>query len=235
MGCRVGPNSVALRVRCLMWAMVCWFMGIPTMDCGNANPQTLWVGSPPKLILNELVVFKSAHVNHANLKISAEHAIHTPLKKWSLEALGLLSKLFVCPSKGARVCAGVGRAGSPNEVELWESHDLGTWGSSNVNHSLLIQQPKKNNTMQQYPILDALQIKWYGYLFYPHSPAKDEKSTKCTNPRFPQGCLGDFCLVSASQKIGNQSLRKGIDVGFFLRGGIYIILFHSFPLFYFSY
>ena len=127
MGCRVGPNSVALRVRCLMWAMVCWFMGIPTMDCGNANPQTLWVGSPPKLILNELVVFESAHVNHANLKISAEHAIHTPLKKWSLEALGLLSKLFVCPSKGARVCAGVGRAGSPNEVELWESYDLGTF------------------------------------------------------------------------------------------------------------
>lgn len=37
---------------------------------------------------------------------------------------------------------------------------LGTWGSSNVNHSLHIQQPKKNNTMQQYPILDALQIKW---------------------------------------------------------------------------
>jgi len=37
--------------------------------------------------------------------------------------------------------------------------DLGTWGSSNVNHSLHIQQPKRNNTMQQYPILDALQIK----------------------------------------------------------------------------
>lgn len=126
MGCRVGPNSVALRVRCLMWAMVGWFMGIPTMDCGNANPQTLWVGSPPKLILNELVVFESAHVNHANLKISAEHAIHTPLKKWSLEALGLLSKLFVCPSKGARVCAGEGL----DPRTKWSYGKAMTWGLS---------------------------------------------------------------------------------------------------------
>ena len=88
------------------WKISCngWFMGIPAMD--YVNPYIPWIGS-----------------RFPNL--SSIHQLGMPFTSHSqsLQALGLLSKLFVCPSKGARVCAG--EKGWQNSLWLpWQPCDL---------------------------------------------------------------------------------------------------------------